>query len=51
MDIHTGEVGYNRGDNSVRTCEVNTLVNVAIMAWIEMLEGENRTLRKSIGTS
>ena len=50
MDMNTGEVGDNRGDNSVRTCVVNTLVNVAIVAWIEMLEGENRTLHKSIGT-
>ena len=29
MGINTGEVGDNRGDNSVRTCEVNTLVNIA----------------------
>ena len=28
MDVNTGEVDDNRGDNSVRTCEVNTLVNV-----------------------
>ena len=40
MDINTGEVGDNRGDNSFRNCEVNTLVNVAIMARIAML-GDN----------
>ena len=45
VDINTGEVGDNRGDNpeynhnhnSFRNCEVNTLVNVAIMARIAML--------------
>ena len=51
MDINTGEVGDNRGDNSVRTCEVNTLVNVAITAHIEMLEAENRRVDKSINAS
>ena len=41
MDINTGEVGDNRGDNSFRNCEVITqLVNVAIMARIAML-GDN----------
>ena len=51
MGINTGEVGDNRGDNSVRTCEVNTLVNVAITAHIEMLEAENRRVDKSINAS
>ena len=37
-DINTGEVGDNRGDDSFRTCEVNTLINVAITAGIAMLE-------------
>ena len=44
MDVNTGEVDDNRGDNSVRTCEVNTLVDVALTARIEMLEAENRRL-------
>ena len=51
MDINTGEVGDNRGDNSVRTCEVNTLVNVAIMAHIEMPEARNRRVDKYIDAS
>ena len=51
MDVNTGEVDDNRGDNSVKTCEVNTLVSVALTAHIEMLEAENRRLHKSIGAS
>ena len=51
LGINTGEVGDNRGDNSVRTCEVNTLVNVAITAHIEMLDAENRRVDKSINAS
>ena len=51
MGINTGEVGDNRGDNSVRTCEINTLVNVAIMAHIEMPEARNRRVDKSIDAS
>ena len=51
MDVNTGEVGDNRGDNFVRTCEANTLVNVALTARIEMLEAENSKLQKSIDVS
>ena len=51
MGINTGEVGDNRGDNSVRTCEINTLVNVAIMVHIEMPEARNRRVDKSIDAS
>ena len=51
MDINTGEVGDNRGGISVRTCEVNTLVNVAIMAHIEMPEERNRRVDKFIDAS
>ena len=47
MDVNTGEVG----DNSIRTCEVYTLVNVALTARIEMLEAENSKLQKSIDAS
>ena len=45
MDVSTGEVGDNRGDNSIRTCEVSTLVNMALIACIEMLEAENSKLQ------
>ena len=32
MDVSIGEVSDNKGDNFIRTCEVNTLVNVALTA-------------------
>ena len=51
MGINTGEVGDNRGDNSVRICEVNILISVAITVHIEMLEAENRRVDKSINAS
>ena len=51
MDVNTGEVDDNRGDNSVKTCEVNTLVSVALTARVEMLEAENRRLHKSTDPS